>query len=78
MLVTLMYNSAGASTPLGDVLKVDGTQVVGAQKTGWTIMTGTAERGTFATSTVTLAQLAGVVMALQEDLGTSGHGLIDA
>jgi hypothetical protein len=64
----------------GNVLQVAGTQVVGPQKTGWTIMTGTAERGTYATSSVTLAQLAGVVFALQQDLGTTagGHGLINA
>jgi hypothetical protein len=43
-------------------------------------MTGTPQRGTFATGSITLAQLAGVVMALQQDLGITagGHGLIDA
>ena len=34
--------------------------------------TGTAQRTTFATGSVTLPQLAGVVMALLEDLKTAG------
>jgi hypothetical protein len=34
--------------------------------------TGTAKRTTFATSTVTLAELAGVMMALLADLKTRG------
>lgn len=44
------------------------------RKTGWTVATGTPQRTTFATSTVTLSQLAGVVMALEQDL--ISHGLI--
>jgi hypothetical protein len=40
--------------------------------TGWTVATGTPQRTTFATSTVTLAQLAGVVMALEQDLIAAG------
>lgn len=51
-----------------------GTQVVTARQTGWTVATGTPQRTTFTTSGVTLAQLAGVVMALEQDLIT--HGLI--
>lgn len=64
----------------GVALQVATVQVVTARKTGWTIMTGTPSRATFATGSVTTAQLAGVVMALQQDLGitASGHGLIDA
>jgi hypothetical protein len=59
------------------VLVVNSSQVVGARDTGWTAMTGTADKVTsYATSTVTLAQLAGRVMALQTALTT--HGLIGA
>jgi len=55
-------------------------QVVGARQLGWIAPTGTAYRGTWDDSTVTLNTLAQVVKALIEDLGTtsSGHGLIDA
>lgn len=61
----------------GKVLQVNSTQVVGPRDTGWTAMTGTADEVTsYATSTVTLAQLAGRVMALQTALTT--HGLIGA
>ena len=52
----------------------DGTQVVGTRVTGWTAPTGTATRATFATSTVTLGDLAQAVKALVDDLTT--HGLI--
>jgi hypothetical protein len=55
--------------------QVAGTQVVGARATGWVAMTGTPDNTTaFATSTVTLAQLAGRVMAMQAALTT--HGLL--
>jgi len=49
-------------------------QVVGARATGWTVATGTPSRATFTTSGVSLATLAGVVMALEQDL--IAHGLI--
>lgn len=62
----------------GSEYRIGTTKVVGQRETGWTLMTGTAQRGTFATGTVTLPELAGVVLALQEDLGLNGHGLIDA
>jgi hypothetical protein len=55
---------------------VDGTQVVSNRATGWEAATGTATRTTFATSTVTTAQLAQRVKALIDDLTT--HGLIGA
>lgn len=56
---------------------VSGVKVVGARDTGWTAMTGSADESTaYATGTVTLAQLAGRVMALQAALTT--HGLIGA
>lgn len=61
----------------GKVLKVNATQVVGARDTGWTAMTGTPNEGTsYDTASVTLAQLAGRVMALQAAL--TAHGLIGA
>jgi hypothetical protein len=53
------------------------TQVVAARDTGWAAMTGSTNKATvYDTSTVTLAQLAGRVMALQAALTT--HGLIGA
>ncbi len=58
---------------LGDLLR-DSTKVVGARVTGWAAATGTATRTTFVTSTVTLAQLAERVKALEDDL--IAHGLI--
>lgn len=58
----------------GKVFQVNGVQVVGARNTGWTAMTGTPLKTTFDTATVTLAQLAGVVMALQA--AALAHGSI--
>ena len=58
----------------GVELQVNGTQVVTARQTGWGAPTGTATKTTFATSTVTLEQLAERVKALIDDLTT--HGLI--
>lgn len=53
------------------------TKVVGTRVTGYTAMTGTPNRATaYATSTITLVQLAERVKALQDDLTT--HGLIGA
>jgi hypothetical protein len=49
-------------------------QVVGPRRTGWTAATGTAQRGTFATDTVTLINLARAVKALEDDL--IAHGMI--
>lgn len=59
---------------LGTFLAVAGNQVVGPRATGWTVATGTPSRATFTTSGVSLATLAGVVMALEQDL--IAHGLI--
>lgn len=56
--------------------RVAGLQVVAARRTGWAVPSGTATRTTFATSTVTLAQLAERVKALIDDL--TAHGLIGA
>jgi hypothetical protein len=53
------------------------TKVVGPRISGWAPASGTATRSTFATSSVTLPQLAERVKALIDDLhATSGHGLI--
>jgi hypothetical protein len=57
--------------------RVSSLKVVGARDTGWTAMTGTTNKATsYDTATVTTAQLAGRVMALQAALTT--HGLIGA
>jgi hypothetical protein len=53
---------------------IGSNQVVGTRKTGWTAATGTATRTTFATGSVTTAQLAERVKALLDDL--ISHGLI--
>jgi hypothetical protein len=63
--------------PNNGAIKINSTQVVQQRETGYTAMTGTSDKATaYATSTVTLAQLAGRVMALQTSLTT--HGLIGA
>lgn len=53
-----------------------GTKVVTSRRTGWSAATGTPTRTSFATSTVTTAQLAERVKALIDDL--ISHGLIGA
>lgn len=84
-LYLLRHDSLGinflASDPTNGTLdvvtnyKINGTAVVGARNTGWGAMTGSSNKATvYDTSTVTLAQLAGRVMALQAALTT--HGLI--
>lgn len=61
--------------PVSNVaLQAAGVSVVGTRKTGWSAPTGTTTRTTFATSTVTTAQLAERVKALIDDL--TSHGLI--
>jgi hypothetical protein len=53
--------------------RTNGTKVLGARDTGYVAMTGTSNKNTvYDTSTVTLAQLAGRVMALQASLTTHG------
>jgi hypothetical protein len=64
----------GVNVASGQIYSVNNTQVVAARRTGWTAATGTATRTTFATSTVTTAQLAERVKALLDDL--ISHGLI--
>jgi len=54
-------------------------RVIGTRKTGWTVPTGTRSRATYDVATVTLAELAARVAALEDDLhATAGHGLIGA
>lgn len=55
-------------------INLAGTQVLATRNTGWSAFTGTASKGGFDTSTVTLVQLAQVVKALV-DAGL-GHGFI--
>jgi len=62
------------SVATGKVYKIGTFQVVGARKTGWVAPTGTATRTAFATTTVTLPQLAEALKALIDDLTL--HGLI--
>lgn len=58
-------------------LFLNDVKVVGTRDTGWTAMTGSTDKATsYATSTVTLAQLAGRVMAIQAALTT--HGILGA
>lgn len=82
---TLRFHSGGTAyaqlSPTGffinSQLVMNGTKVLGPRDTGWTAMTGTSNKNTaYATSTVTLAQLAGRVMSIQAALTT--HGLIGA
>jgi len=60
----------------GARLQMAGVNVLNERQTGWTAATGTADRTTFATTTVTTEQLAQRVKALIDDLLT--HGLIGA
>jgi len=70
--------SEGLSLAAGEAISIGGLQVVAARKTGYTPMTGAADRGTsFDPGTVTLVQLAQRVKAIQDDL-TVQHGLIGA
>jgi hypothetical protein len=64
--------SSGAA---GGAYSIQGSQIIGPRDTGWTAMTGTPNEATaYDTASVTTAQLAGRVMALQTALTT--HGLI--
>lgn len=70
--------TAGLNLENSAVLQVMSLQVVTNRQTGWTAPTGTSDRTSFATGSVTLSELAERVKALLEDLGSSsGHGLID-
>lgn len=58
----------------GNAVQVDSQQVVAARQTGWADPTGTSDKTTFDTTTVTTQDLAEFVKALYEDL--KAHGLI--
>ncbi len=77
---TYDLGASGAPRPrtgyFGTSLFVGANQVLSARATGWAAATGVATRTTFATGSVTLAQLAEHVKALLDDLTT--HGLIGA
>lgn len=60
----------------GSSLRLGGLQIFAGRRTGWGVPSGTATRTTFATSTVTLQQLAERVKALIDDL--TAHGMIGA
>ncbi len=74
------YYAAGADPGNGNFntlaqYNVAGTKVIGARDTGWSAMTGTANKNTvYDTSSATLPQIAGRVMALQAAL--TAHGII--
>lgn len=58
-------------------VRINGITVISSQSTGWTAMTGTADKATaYDTASVTLAQLAGRVMSMQAAMTT--HGLLGA
>lgn len=80
-ILQLYSTSTGAIFPVKvrtDVAYYVSTlQVVGARDTGWAAMTGSINKASvYDTSTVTTAQLAGRVMALQAAITT--HGLLGA
>lgn len=61
----------------GNVYQVAGTQVVGPRSTGWTAMTGVADKTTaIDVSTGTLAQALARIKAIQDAIAT--HGLVSA
>lgn len=71
------WTSTGLNLTTGKVLKVAGNQVIGPRDTGWTPMTGTANKATsYNTATITLAQLASRVMAIQTAI--TNHGAFGA
>lgn len=71
-----MVLAGNLSLMLAKAYQINAVQVVGARRTGWVPATGTTNRGTFDTATVTLPLLAQAVKTLLDDLTT--HGLIGA
>jgi hypothetical protein len=60
-------------------IRLNGTRVVSARKTGWSVAGGPKSRTTFNTSTATLTEIAERLGALIDDMHeTTGHGLIGA
>lgn len=75
--VTIDDAAGGAATlNVVGIIDINGLQVIQQRVTGWGVPTGTAQRGTFATDTVTLINLARAVKAIKDDLTT--HGLLGA
>lgn len=74
--VTLGDSNITASYLRGNIFINDVQLISSSRRTGWGAPTGTPSRTTFATSTVTLPQLAERVKALIDDL--TAHGLIGA
>lgn len=72
---TGIVTSGDMSVGTGKGFIVNGTKVVTDSVTGWSLMTGTAQRATWATNTVTLEILAQTVKALLDDL-QSKHRLL--
>lgn len=72
-VLALSIVSGGIDIAAGG-LRVQGTQVAGARRTGWSAATGTASRASFDTASVTTEALAQRVKALIDDL--AAHGLI--
>lgn len=67
----------GISLASTGTYRIGANQVVGPRNTGWTAMTGTPNNNAaYATSTVTLPELASRVMSIQ--LALTGHGLLGA
>ncbi|CAA2140437.1 glycosyl hydrolase family 28-related protein [Hyphomicrobium sp. ghe19] len=72
-----ILNSGDFDVASGKIYRVNNVKVLGARETGWTAMTNTSNKATaYDTTTITLAQLASRVKALQDALVT--HGLIGA
>jgi hypothetical protein len=63
-----------SASSTGATFNVNGNQVVGSRKTGWTPASGSSNKGSFDTATVTTEQLAERVKAILDDL--TSHGLI--
>lgn len=70
----IILAGADGTITLSTSVRIGAVQVVGARQTGWTAATGTATRTSFATGSVTLANLAQAVKAIIDDLIT--HGII--
>ena len=72
---SLLIRETGLTlTGANDEILIGGGQVITNRQTGWTIPTGTLDRGTFDPSTITLEELAQRMAALLTDLYS--HGLI--
>ncbi|CAB4163156.1 Pectate lyase superfamily protein [uncultured Caudovirales phage] len=77
-LLGYSFQGADLFLDLGKKLKIAGNTILGDRVSGYSPMTGTANKvAVYDTATVTLAQLAGRVMQLQSDL-TNQHGLLGA